>query len=196
LFNNVNLLRQHLLPDVSLTGSIIDGGGRRAFPLKAVARLVVRVLEGETDFVGLREMVVNCALAVALATHTELQIEYEAIERGMKLNETVSALVVSNARHVGVDLSKRHTLLGMSDFGNVSHRVPATHFSTATWPARTIAHTPEATEASHQPRGFEAALRAAKIEAMVTIDLLAQPDLVTRARAEFEANNTGEIPLS
>ena len=195
-FNNVNLLRQHFLPDVSVTGSIIDGGGRRAFPLKAVARFVVRVLEGETDFVALRKMVVDCARGAALATRTELEIEYERIERGMKLNEAVTVLAVQNATSIGVDLSTRHTMLGMSDFGNVSHRVPATHFSTATWPAGTVAHTPEATEASRQPRAFEAALQAAKIEAMSTIDLLAQPDLVRRAREEFEANDTGEIPIT
>jgi amidohydrolase len=196
LFNNVNLLRQHFRPDVSVTGSIIDGGGRRAFPLKAVARFVVRVLEGETDFIALREMVVNCGKAAALATRTDLDIDFENIERGMKLNETVTDLAVANARTIGVDLSQRRTMLGMSDFGNVSHRIPATHFSTATWPQGTIAHTLDAAEASRQPRSFEAALHAARIEAMTTIDLLAQPDLVQRARAEFDANDTGEIPLS
>ena len=196
LFNNVNLLRQHFRPDVSVTGSIIDGGGRRAFPLKAVARFVVRVLEGETDFIALREMVVNCGKAAALATRTELDIEFENIERGMKLNELLTDLAVTNARTIGVDLSQRRTMLGMSDFGNVSHRIPATHFSTATWPQGTVAHTLDAAEASRRPGAFEAALDAAKIEAMATIDLLAQPELVTRARAEFDANDTGEVPLS
>jgi hypothetical protein len=42
---------------------------------------------------------------------------------------------------------------------------------------------------------FEAALHAAKIEAMATIDLLAQPELVSRARQEFDAHATGEIPV-
>jgi amidohydrolase len=194
LFSNVNLLRQHFRPDVSVTGSIIDGGGRRAFPLKAVARFVVRVLEGETDFIALREMVANCGKAAALATRTDLEIEYERIERGMKLNEAVTAVAVDNARLIGVDLSQRRTMLGMSDFGNVSHRIPATHFSTATWPAGTVAHTPDATEASRQPAAFEAALHAATIEALSTIDLLAQPDLVKRAHDEFDAHDTGEIP--
>jgi amidohydrolase len=195
LFNNVNLLRQHFRPDVSVTGSIVDGGGRRAFPLKAVARFVVRVLEGETDFIALREMVVNCARGAALATRTDLEIDYETIERGMKLNETVTAVAVENARAIGVDLSSRRTMLGMSDFGNVSHRIPATHFSTATWTEGTIAHTPDAAEASRQPRAFEAALQAAKIEAMTTIDLLANPELVQRARDEFRTHDTGEIPI-
>ncbi len=194
LFHNVNLLRQHFRPDVSVTGSILEGGGRRAFPVKASARFVVRVFEGESEFVELREMVVNCARGAALATRTQLDIEYGILERGMKLNEIVTALAVENARGLGIDLGRRVTMGGMSDFGNVSHLVPATHFSTATWPAAVTAHTKEAVAASCQPRAFEAALAAAKIEAMTAIDLLARPDVAERAKAEFRENDLGEIP--
>jgi amidohydrolase len=195
LFNNVNLLRQHFRPDVSVTGSIPDGGGRRAFPVTAVARFVVRVFEGQSDFVALREMVVDCARGAALATRTGLAIEYGILERGMKLNETVTGLAVDNARHLGIDLSHRVTMGGMSDFGNVSHLVPATHFSTATWPAGVTAHTPEAVAASCRPEAFEAALAAAKIEAMTAIDVLGRPDAAERARREFAENDLGQIPV-
>jgi len=195
LFNNVNLLRQHFRPDVSVTGSIPDGGGRRSFPVTATARFVVRVFEGQSDFVALREMVVDCARGAALATRTGLAVEYGILERGMKLNETVTGLAVDNARLLGIDLGHRVTMGGMSDFGNVSHLVPATHFSTATWPAGVTAHTPEAVAASCQPRAFEAALAAAKIEAMTAIDLLARPDAAERARREFVANDLGTIPV-
>ena len=194
LFNNVNLLRQHFRPDVSVTGNIPDGG-KTAFPVTATARFGVRVYEGETDFVELREMVVNCARAAALATRTDLEIKYGILERGMKLNETVTELAVANAAAIGVDLSRRITMGGMSDFGNVSHLVPATHFSTATWPAGVTAHTPEAVTASSQPQAFEATLAAAKIEAMATIDLLARPEMARQAREEFAANDRGQIPV-
>jgi len=196
LFNNVNLLRQHFRPDVSVTGSIPDGGGRRAFPVTATARIVVRVFEGETDFVALREMVVNCARGAALATRTGLQIEYGNLERGMKLNDAVTALAAENAARLGIDLGRRRTTGGMSDFGNVSHVVPATHFSTATWPAGVTAHTPEAVAASCRPEAFAAALAAAKIEAMTAIDLLARPEAAARARQEFRERDTGTIPVN
>jgi amidohydrolase len=192
LFNNVNLLRQHFRPDVSVTGNIPDGG-RTAFPVTATARFGVRVFEGQTEFNELREMVVNCARAAALATRTGLEIKYGILERGMKLNETVTGLTVDNGKQLGIDLSTRRTMGGMSDFGNVSHKVPATHFSTATWPAGVTAHTPEAVTASAQPEAFAAALDAAKIEAMATIDLLTRPAIVEQAKQEFAANDLGEI---
>jgi amidohydrolase len=195
LFNNVNLLRQHFRPDVSVTGSVLEGGGRRAFPVVASARFVVRVFECESDFGELREMVVNCARGAALATRTQLDVEYGILERGMKLNETLTAFAVDNARGLGIDLGRRVTMGGMSDFGNVSHLVPATHFSTATWPTGVTAHTKEAVAASCAPRAFEAALAAAKIEAMTTIDFLANPGAAERAKTEFRDNDLGDIPV-
>jgi amidohydrolase len=194
LFNNVNLLRQHFRPDVSVTGSILEGGGRRAFPVKASARFVVRVFEGESDFQALREMVVNCARGAALATRTSLDVEYGILERGMKLNETLTAAAVGNARRLRIDLGARVTMGGMSDFGNVSHLAPATHFSTATWPSGVTPHTPDAVAASCAPRAFEAALAAAKIEAMTAIDVLADPGVAERAKMEFRDNDLGDIP--
>lgn len=194
LFNNVNLLRQHFRPDVSVTGNIPDGG-QHAFPVTAKAHFGVRVFEGETDFVELRQMIVDCARAAALATRTGLTIDYGILERGMKLNEALTAATVENADQLGIDLRKRVTMGGMSDFGNVSHKVPATHFSTATWPAGVTAHTPDAVAASCQPQAFEATLAAAKIEAMTAIDLLMQTDLVKQAQEEFAANDLGDIPV-
>jgi metal-dependent amidase/aminoacylase/carboxypeptidase family protein len=194
LFSNVNLLRQHFRPDVSVTGHIPDGG-THAFPVTATAHFGVRVFEGETDFSELRQMIIDCARAAALATRTELSISFQALERGMKLNETVTDLVVSNARDVlDLDISQRLTMGGMSDFGNVSHRAPATHFSTATWPRGVTAHTPEAVQAGSRPEAFAAALDAAKIEAMVAIDLLTDPQRMATAKSEFTMNDTGTIP--
>jgi amidohydrolase len=194
LFNNVNLQRQHFRTDVSVTGSVLDGGGRTPFPVTASARFGVRVLEGESDFVALRQRIIDCARGAALATQTTLEIEYEVVERGMNLNETLTGLAVRNAERVGVDLSQRHTMLGMSDFGNVSYRFPATHFSTATWPQGVTAHTEAAVNASCEPVAFAAAIAAAKIEAMTAIDLLTQPEAVQCAWQEFKRNAKDVIP--
>jgi amidohydrolase len=193
MFSNVNLNRQHFGSDVSVTGSIVAGGGRAPFPVVAHARFGVRVLEGQTDFVDLRNRILDCARGAALATRTQLRVQYEVVERGMKLNETITRLTVGNAEALGVDLSARDTMLGMSDFGNVSHRFPATHFSTATWPAGVTPHTEAAVAASCQPQAFHAAIAAAKIEATTAIDLLAQPQSIDQAWAEFRSANLATI---
>jgi amidohydrolase len=194
LFANVNLLRQHFRPDVSVTGHIPDGG-QEPFPATATARFGVRVFEGETDFEELRDMVIACAQTAAQATRTTLTITFEALERGMKLNELVTTSAVENAKtYLGIDLSERISMGGMSDFGNLSHLMPATHFSTATWPAGVTAHTTEAVTAGGEPAAYAAAIDAAKIEAMIAIDLLVNAEAMARAKSEFEANDTGVIP--
>jgi metal-dependent amidase/aminoacylase/carboxypeptidase family protein len=161
----------------------------------ATARFGVRVFEGETDFVVLRDKVIACAESAARATGTKLTVTFEALERGMNLNEAVTRNAVENARdYLGLDISKRISMGGMSDFGNLSHLMPATHFSTATWPAGVTAHTEEAVAADGEPAAFAAALDAAKIEAMVAIDLLANPDMFLVAKQEFGDRDTGTIP--
>ena len=110
----------------------------------------------------------------------------------MKLNDVVTGLAAENAGRLGIDLGRRRTTGGMSDFGNVSHVVPATHFSTATWPAGVTAHTVEAVAASCRPEAFAAALAAAKIEAMTAIDLLTQPEAAARARGVPRRGTPGQ----
>jgi hypothetical protein len=195
LFNNVNLLRHPFRPDVSVTGNIPDGG-QHAFPVTAKARFGVRVYEGETDFVELREMIVNCARTAALATRTGQEIDDGILERGMKLNEALTAATVTNANDLGRGHRKRVTMGGISDFGNIARLGPATHFSTATWPAGVDAHIPEAVAASWQPLAFETTFAAAKIEAMTTVDLMMDAALVRQANEEFAANDLGQISVS
>lgn len=193
LFNNVNLLRQHFRPDVSVTGNIPDGGSG-AFPVLATARFGVRVYEGETDFNELREMIVDCARGAALATRTKLTVSYGGLERGMKFNDVLATVASTNAAdHLGLDISAQMTIGGMSDFGNVSHRVPSVYLSTPAWPTGTTLHTEQAVELGATPLAFEAAINAAKIEAMIAIDLLTDPDLLAAAREDFVANDMGTI---
>lgn len=138
----------------------------------------------------------NCARGAALATRTGLDVAFGILERGMRANPTISNLAIENGRALGLDLSERITLGGMSDFGNVSHLVPARHFSTATWPPGVTAHTPEAVSASCQPMAFDAALAVVRIEAMTAIDLLTQPAVAAAATQDFAGDDCGDIPTN
>lgn len=193
LFSNVNLLRQHFRPDVSVTGNIPDGG-QGAFPVTATARFGVRVVEGETDFNELRHMIVDCARGAAIATRTHLTVTYGGLERGMKYNDVLASAAIANAKtYLDLDLSQRFSIGGMSDFGNVSHQIPSVYVSTGAWPSGTTLHTPEAVALGTTPQAFAAAIQAAKIEAMVAIDLLGDPALLAAARQDFTDHDLGTI---
>jgi metal-dependent amidase/aminoacylase/carboxypeptidase family protein len=75
---------------------------------------------------------------------------------------------------------------GSTDFGNVSQLVPGMHATLAITPRRGITtHSPQFAEAAVSEKGFQAMIDAAKALAMTTADLLANSDLVLKARVEF-----------
>jgi metal-dependent amidase/aminoacylase/carboxypeptidase family protein len=69
--------------------------------------------------------------------------------------------------------------------GNVSHVVPALHPTIGIAPADVPGHSQQFLEASGSLRGYQAMIDAAKALAMTGADLLADPSLVEKARAEF-----------
>ena len=74
---------------------------------------------------------------------------------------------------------------GSTDVGDVSWVVPNSGFSTATWVPGTPAHSWQAVAAGGMSIGHKGMLVAAKTMAMNVHDLMTQPALVARARAEF-----------
>jgi metal-dependent amidase/aminoacylase/carboxypeptidase family protein len=77
--------------------------------------------------------------------------------------------------------------LGSSDIGNVSQVIPAIQPMVQIAPNGTPIHSRAFEEAAITPLARQGMCQAAKTMAMTTYDLLADPGLVKRARAEFEA---------
>lgn len=75
---------------------------------------------------------------------------------------------------------------GSTDVGDVSWVVPNTGLSTATWVPGTAAHSWQAVAAGGTSIGEKGMMVAAKTLALTAVDLFSDPDLVTRAREEFE----------
>jgi metal-dependent amidase/aminoacylase/carboxypeptidase family protein len=75
--------------------------------------------------------------------------------------------------------------LGSSDIGNVSQVVPAIQPMIAIAPAGMAIHTREFADAAVKPLARAGLVAAAKTMAMTTLDLLAEPARVARAKEEF-----------
>src|SRR5205823_6320843 len=74
---------------------------------------------------------------------------------------------------------------GSTDMGNVSHVVPSQHPTIGIAPAEVAGHSQQFLEAANSLRGYQAMVDAAKALAMTGADLLADPSLVEKAKAEF-----------
>lgn len=73
-----------------------------------------------------------------------------------------------------------------TDVGDISWLVPTTGLSTATWVPGTAAHTWQATAANGMSIGMKGMLNAAKVIAATALDLLDNPALIQKAKAEMQ----------
>ena len=77
--------------------------------------------------------------------------------------------------------------MGSSDVGNVSQVIPAIQPMVQIAPEGTPIHSRAFEQAAVTPLARDGMLTSAKIMAMTTCDLLANPTLIKDARREFEA---------
>jgi aminobenzoyl-glutamate utilization protein B len=80
-----------------------------------------------------------------------------------------------------------------SDLGDVSWKVPTTEITTATWVPGTSAHTWQAVACDGMSIGIKGMMVAAKTMALTGVDLFTTPDLVAKARAEFDRRRAGVV---
>ena len=75
---------------------------------------------------------------------------------------------------------------GSTDVGDVSFVVPTVGFGTATWVPGTAAHSWQAVAAGGTSIGKKGMMVAAKTLTATAIDLFKNPDIIKKAKAEFE----------
>lgn len=185
-FNNLSALRQQLRPEVRLHGIITDGGqAPNIIPERAAATIVARAPSPRL-LEQTWQRVVNCAQGAALATGTKLDVDGAVRLLSTRANQTLNALITANLQALGAqfDATPRH-LGGSTDFGNVSHRLPAAWFMLKTHPDDVVWHSEDVAAGAGTRSALEGVTLGAKVLAGVAIDLLAVPELLLQARADF-----------
>jgi amidohydrolase len=189
-FNGISALRQHLKPDVRVHGVITHGGGApNVIPPYTAARFRVR----SADPVYAREVVdkvVRCAEAGALAAGARLEWrQYIKPYQNMIPNGRVSSLIERNMAALGVRLNERmQEGAGSTDFGNVSHVVPAGQAIVRICGEECGWHSREVADSTITPEGHDAILTGARTLAMTAIDLICSQDDLRIAREEHDIN--------
>jgi amidohydrolase len=187
-FNNVSMLRQQIRPDARIHGIVTHGGAApNIIPEMAACTFYVRA--AKLDYMwDLHKRVVACAEGAAKATGCSVSVtDKEAPYEPLKRNDTLLGLFRANMTAVGAAESPAPDRLGSSDIGNVSQVIPAIQPMVQIAPTGTPIHSRAFEAAAVTPLARQGMCQAAKTMAMTTYDLLADPGLVKRARAEFEA---------
>jgi len=188
-FNSVSMLRQQMRPAARIHGIVTQGGAApNIIPEVAACTFYVRAPKLD-DMWELHKRVIACAEGAAKATGCTLQvIGLEAPYEPLKRNDTLLGLFRANMQSVGaVESPALADRMGSSDIGNVSQVIPAIQPMVQIAPHGTPIHSRDFEAAAVTPLARQGLCQAAKTMAMTTYDLLADPGLLKRARAEFDA---------
>jgi metal-dependent amidase/aminoacylase/carboxypeptidase family protein len=86
----------------------------------------------------------------------------------------------------GMELTRPESTFFSTDMGNVSQLVPSIHPMVAVTAEEIGFHSPQFAEAAASAAGSRGMLDAAKALAMTVVDLLADSEIMTRIKKEFQ----------
>lgn len=183
---SLEFLREHVRSDVRIHGIITDGGVRpNIVPESATLEYMVRA-ESRSYLDQVRERIINCARAGALATGTELSLSYEKGNDNKLLVPGLSTELLDQAIAAGADqVLEPEKELGSTDFGNVSHRLPAATLKAAFVPEGSPGHSHEWVSASKAGRAKDAIRMASQAMAATGYRVLTDPAFLAAVKEEF-----------
>jgi len=188
LFVALDAMRQQLRPDARIHGVITHGGDQpNIIPEYTAAEFYLRS-EGEKYLQELLRRFEACAQGAAAATGSTVKVTPDpVIHEPLKPNVTMAELFRKNLERAGVteDPEDPEAGFGSTDCGNVSQAIPAIHPYVRISPDGVPLHSREFAEWARSPMAKTGLVAAAKALAMTALDLLASPEALARAKAEF-----------
>jgi amidohydrolase len=187
LFTSVGLWRQQLRTDARVHGIVQEGGtAANIIPDRARAWFMIRSID-QDYYAKMRERFEGLARAAALATDTQVEIEFGGGAMTMNNNSVLAARWKANAAAYGIEDEGPNEPYGSTDMANVSWVAPAIHPDLAIADEGTPGHSLAFREAAATERADRVTLLAATLIAQTAYDLLAEPKLVEEAWAEFRS---------
>lgn len=186
-FNNINALRQQILPDSRIHGIITEGGAApNIIPDHCVCKFYVRTLN-DLYLPFLIDKVKDCAKGAAVATGCKLNISrFELGYKALVTNETLSRVYTDCLKELGVtNLRGPEKASGSADAGDVSHVCPTVHAWHPITNRDMASHTREFAEETRTEYAKKNTMIAACALAMAGAEVIERPDLLAEIRREF-----------
>jgi len=188
-FTAINSLRQHIKDRARIHGIITDGGeAANIVPAHSAGIFIVRA-EDNAYLEELKQKVANCFLGAAAATGAHLEYRWgDIVYAPMRNNLTLAKLFQKNMQSLGhkIKLADPRSGFGSTDMGNVSQLVPSIHPMVAIAPEEMEVHSPQFASLAASEAGSKGLFDAAKALAMTVVDLVGNPETVTRIKQEFQ----------
>lgn len=191
-YNAVAALRQHIATEERIHGIFTQAGDKpNIVPDRAASQYYVRSTTTESLAI-LKERFNSCIAAGATAAGCKSHIAWnDPPYHHMLDNELLLELYSKNSAENGRVVHPQDALrvvVGSTDMGNVSQKVPAIHPMIKLAPQGTAIHTPEFAVAARSEAADQAVLDGALNMAMTIIDCWAQPEVLTTIHESFTAS--------
>lgn len=183
----VDMLRQHVQPDVRMHGIIREGGTiPNTVPERAVCELFVRALD-KGYAASVQKLVDDCAKGAAIATQTECSIAPSVRSYDdLKKNEPGLAALADVFSELGLALdSNSERPFASTDAGNVSYVCPTFHPCLQIAPAGTELHTQAFAQYAGGEAGRNALATGAKIIGLQVLKVFGDDRLLADIAADF-----------
>jgi amidohydrolase len=192
LFNAVNALRQQLKEDVRIHGNVIKGGDAvNIIPETAAARFYVRAQQ-RRYLNEVVEKVKNCARGAALQTEAELDISiFEDPGNDLLKNKYLIEEFENNYESLGEKIDPEPFLLGSSDIGNLSYKIPVLHPMVKTAGEGHALHTDEFLQQGKSDAAYHGMMVGMKAIVMTGIKTLMDSDFLQNVKDDFKENTKG-----
>ena len=187
-FQAVDAARLHFR-DLARVHGIITNGGQAVniVPELAQCEFSARAITARhADEISAR--IRRCADAAAAATGASVEHETICGYKNMVINHTLAQLYERHSEELGTTTREAPpgTPTGSTDMGDISHAMPAIHpmFQVSN-PGEGTCHEDIFVQHSDSERAYAAMIRVAKAMALSAYELLANPETLAAAKAEF-----------
>lgn len=135
--------------------------------------------------------------AIPMESWSEEDIAYarslnETIPGEWKASVALSQSAPDTQLHVGVMDVDRDNDYGSSDLGDVSHMCPSCFYKGACFPIGANYHSWQVTAVAGMDIGFKSMINGARMTALTVLRFLTEPELVCRAKEEFDRTMEGK----
>jgi amidohydrolase len=189
MFNNIDMLREHLRQDVRIHGIITKGGDRaNVVPDLAQAEFICRAMD-----TGMMEKVfkkmVDCAKAAELVTGAKLEFKDPRVFLSAPITvPSFANLVEKKVKSLGIREGevKDFNEFASSDLGNVGFIFPTVNLWFKAAPEGVALHSDAMREAAASDEAWKATITAGKAIALAAYDLLMNPERVKEIQRTFK----------
>ena len=187
MFHGVDMLRQHVTPDVRLHGIYKEAGvAPNVVPEKASVHFYIRAMDKAYQQ-EVHRMVDDCARGAAIMTQTTWDtFQVDATYDCMKNNPAGVSVMKEVYEELGIDINGDHSkLFGSSDIGNVSFACPAFHPTLQIVDRGVAIHTREFADAVKTQRAHDAIKLGAEVISLHITKTFMDEDKIKAMKEDF-----------